>query len=112
MGRIGGEATIEPGPQIANGILRVRLVDVSRADAPSVVVSESQIDAVRVETGGEHIPFTLEVPELDPRSTYSLEAHLDANGSGETTVGDYRTMEHFPVDTSDRFFSIRMRPVG
>lgn len=113
MGQIRGDVTIETARhRVSNGVLRVRLIDVSRADAPAVVMSELEIVGVNVESGDEHFEFHLEAPELDPRSSYALEAHLDANRSGETTAGDYRTMEHIGVSSQDRVVSVPVRPVG
>lgn len=113
MGQISGEVTIESGPhQIRGGVLRVRLVDVSRADAAAVVISQAEITDVDVESGDERFEFTLDAPPLDPRATYAVEAHLDADGSGETSVGDYRTMEHIGVPSPDETLSVPVRPVG
>lgn len=113
MGQISGEVTIESGPhKIRNGVLRVRLVDVSRADAAAVVISQTEITDVSVESGDERFEFTLDSPPLDPRSIYAVEAHLDADGSGETSVGDYRTMEHIGVVSSQESLSVPVRPVG
>ena len=113
MGKLRGEVTIaEATHTITNGTLRVRLIDVSRADAPAVVVSERTIPDVSVERDGEHIGFELDIPGLEPGSTYALEAHLDASGTGETSVGDYRTMEHIGVSPTDRSVTVPVRPVG
>lgn len=113
MGHIRGEVTIESAPhRVSNGVLRVRLIEVGRADAPAEVVSEIEILGVSVESGDEHFEFALEAPELETRSSYALEAHLDANRSGETTVGDYRTMEHIGVTSPEQVVSVPVRPVG
>lgn len=113
MGQIHGEVRIESAPhKVSGGTLRIRLIDVSRADAPAVVMSESEIPEVDVESGEERFEFALDAPPLDPRSTYAVEAHLDADGSGETSVGDYRTMEHIGVSSPDQVVSVPIRPVG
>lgn len=111
--RIQGEVTIGAAPhRVDNGILRVRVIDVSRADAAAVVISEKEITGVSVESDDQHVAFELDLPELEPRSTYALEAHLDADGSGETSVGDYRTMEHIEVSSQIGALSVPLRPVG
>lgn len=113
MSKLHGDVTIaEAVHPIINGTLRVRLIDVSRADAPAVVISEQTIPDIRVERDGEHIGFELDIPDLQPGSTYALEAHLDASGTGETSVGDYRTTEHIGVSPSDRSVTVPVRPVG
>jgi uncharacterized lipoprotein YbaY len=88
-------------PEVASPVrgatLHVRLLDVSRADASARIVAGTVLENVSVTAAGHRIVFALEVGDLDTRSTYSLEAHLDVDGSGEVTSGDYRTMEHFDV---------------
>lgn len=113
MAQLQGEATLVSAPhRISNGTLRVRLVDVSRADAPAIVIAEETIRHVNVESGSERFAFVLEIPLLDPSHTFALEAHLDASGSGETSIGDYRTMEHIGVSGTERIVSVPLRPVG
>jgi uncharacterized lipoprotein YbaY len=113
MARLNGDVTIgEATHRIRGGILHIRLLDVSRADAPAVVIAETTIPGVTIEEGDATIMFDLEIPELEAQSSYALEAHLDADGSGETSVGDYRTMEHIGVTGDETGISVPIRPVG
>lgn len=83
------------------GTLRVRVVDASRADASAIVVSEQAIENCSVTRAQDRATVTVGIPDSEPIQRLSVEAHLDINGSGETSVGDYRTMEHFPVTQED-----------
>jgi putative lipoprotein len=84
--------------EVRDAVTTVRLLDVSRADAASVTVAEVTVADCSLRPGAPgRIPFRLEVPELDPRATYALSAHIDTTGSGDRTVGDYVTTEHVPV---------------
>ncbi|MFZ0013862.1 MAG: YbaY family lipoprotein [Acidimicrobiia bacterium] len=113
MARLTGDVTIgEVTHRITDGTLRIRLIDVSRADAAAVVIAEKTIPGLTIEPGDESITFDLDIPMLEPRSTYAIEAHLDADGSGETSVGDYRTMEHIAVTPGATDISVPIRPVG
>jgi putative lipoprotein len=78
--------------------VRVRLLDVSRIDAPAETVAELAIPDCTVEAGQSgDIPFALDVPQLDAGATYALAAHVDISGTGDVSAGDYLTMEHIPV---------------
>lgn len=85
------------GP-VAGAVLTVRLVDVSRADASSITKAESVFRDVALTSSTDAVAF--ELSSLDVRSPgrYAVEAHLDVDGSGDITPGDYLTMESFPVD--------------
>jgi putative lipoprotein len=57
-------------------VVQVRLVDVSRADAPAVVLGEQMIP-----TGGRQVPFSFEIPydpaKIDPRYSYAVQARIE-----------------------------------
>jgi len=82
---------------IQGATLRIRLLDVSRADAASTTVAEDIVAPVNVLSDGTTFDFTLEVTKLQQGKTYSVEAHLDIDGSGVMELGDYRTMAHVGV---------------
>jgi uncharacterized lipoprotein YbaY len=98
---------------VRGGTLWVRLVDVGRADAPATTVAEKAIPGVTILSAADRVDFVLDVPDLDARKRYAVEAHLDVDGSGVTSVGDYRTMEHFGVrpETIDQPVTVQVRPV-
>ncbi|MDN5766615.1 MAG: hypothetical protein L0H96_04685 [Humibacillus sp.] len=83
------------------GTLRVRVVEMGRADASAVVMAESTIEDCQVDPEQGWPMVTLTVAPPEPPQQFALEAHLDVDGSGETSVGDYRTMEHFSVTGDD-----------
>jgi putative lipoprotein len=86
-------------PQKAAEVV-VRVEDVSRADAPSVVIAEHRERDVSLEPGAT-LPFTLEVPadRVDASSLYTVSAHVDASGSGEIEPGDLLSTRTYPVLT-------------
>ncbi len=98
---------------LVGATLWVRLQDVSRADADGQTVAEQVLRGKSVSTPGDQLAFALEAPVLDPRGTYTIEAHLDIRGSGDVEVGDYRTMEHFGVDprASEQTLTVRVHPI-
>jgi putative lipoprotein len=60
-------------------VIKVQLVDVSRADAPAVVLGEQLIEA-----GGRQVPFAFEIPydpaRIDQRYTYAVQARIEDGG--------------------------------
>ncbi|MFM9979138.1 MAG: YbaY family lipoprotein [Sphingomonadaceae bacterium] len=81
------------------GVLYVRVEDVSRADAAAEVVAEVAFPINRQLAVGESLPFSLTVPEVDDRAHYSLRAHLDTTGSGRIEPGDRISIASHPVIT-------------
>jgi putative lipoprotein len=80
--------------------LVVQVEDVSRADAPTVVVGEQRQQGVTLE-GGAVLLFEIEIPAdlVDPSHTYSVRVHGDASGSGQVEVGDLVSTQSHPVLT-------------
>jgi uncharacterized lipoprotein YbaY len=105
----------EPPPDLRNATVRVRLQDVSRADASAETVAEQTIEGPSIQPDGDGgtVQFALEAPELDVRRSYSLVAHVDLNGTGEIEPGDFLTMESVPVERSSErgHFEVPVRPV-
>jgi putative lipoprotein len=86
--------------QAGTADLIVQVEDVSRADAPSVVVGEQRISRVPLRAGAV-LPFAVAIPAglVDPNRSYSVRAHLDVSGSGKVDVGDLITTQSYPVLT-------------
>jgi len=76
----------------------VRLEDVSRIDAPALVVAEMVLQEVRA--GGQAPPrleFTIELPPLNPRARYGVRVHVDVDADGQIGAGDYVSTISHPV---------------
>lgn len=78
----------------------VQVEDVSRADAPSVVIAEQRQSGVSLR-GGAVLPFVVEVPaeRVDERNSYSVRVHVDVSTPGEVNVGDLVSTQSHPVLT-------------
>jgi putative lipoprotein len=63
----------------ATATVKVQLVDVSRADAPAVVLGEQVIA-----TAGRQVPFSFVIGydpgRIDPRHTYAVQARIEDSG--------------------------------
>jgi uncharacterized lipoprotein YbaY len=100
---------------IDHAIVRIRLEDVSRADAASEVVSEIVMnDVALVPEERVSIPFSMQHPALGEKGRYTIAVHADVDGDGEITSGDYITMESFPVTPSEsrERVTVHVRKVG
>jgi uncharacterized lipoprotein YbaY len=62
-----------------DAVVQVKLVDVSRADAPATVLAEHKIV-----TGGKQVPIPFELKydpaAIDPRFTYAVQARIEISG--------------------------------
>jgi putative lipoprotein len=60
-------------------LITVKLVDVSRADAPAIVLGEQQLRAE-----GRQVPFAFSIAydraRIDPRLSYAVEARIEDSG--------------------------------
>ncbi|MGW8186713.1 MAG: YbaY family lipoprotein [Desulfobacterales bacterium] len=60
-------------------VIKVQLVDVSRADAPAVALGEQIIS-----TGGKQVPFFFEIPydpaKIEANHTYAVQARIEEDG--------------------------------
>lgn len=74
-------------------VIKVKLVDVSRADAPARVLGEQQMEAA-----GRQVPFTFSIPYdpagIDARMSYAVQARIE-DGSRLLFVTD----RHYAVLT-------------
>lgn len=88
------EAISSPG-----AILRVKLEDVSRADAAAKLIVEAVVPIAQALQAGAELPFLLAVPNFDERVHYNVRAHVDMTGSGEVSSGDRVSTVACPVLT-------------
>jgi len=83
-------------------VVKVQLVDVSRADAPSIVLGEQTI-----QTAGKQVPFAFEIAydpsAIDERMSYAVQARIE-DGGRLLFVSDQR----YPVLTRGAPASVTM----
>jgi putative lipoprotein len=91
-----------------DAVITVRLVDVSRADAPASLLGEQVIEA-----GGRQVPFRFEIPydpaSIDERMSYAVQARIEAGGR-LIFISD----QHHPVITrgAPTTVDLLLRPVA
>lgn len=93
------EVQLPPGTVELPGAVIVRVEDVSRADAAARVVGEARVERDTRLTGGLPLRVAVPVRDVDERAAYAVRVHVDANGDGLVSAGDYVSTRHYPVLT-------------
>lgn len=96
---VSGEVCLLERLDAPGGTLRISVADVSRVDAPGLVVADQQIALDEPLAAGAQVPFTLTVPAVESKASYIVQAHLDTTGSSTITPGDRISMRAYPVLT-------------
>ena len=90
----------------------VRLEDVSRADAAAVLVAEQVMRDAKI--SGDARPLLFEIPAAQrrPNREYGVRVHVDVDGDGQVSVGDYTSTQSYRVrGTDDAVFAITVSEV-
>jgi uncharacterized lipoprotein YbaY len=99
---------------LSGAAVYVRLIDVSLADAAARTVSEYRISSLPAGTNTSHrINFELAADLAGSRGSYTLTAHIDLDRDGKANIGDYITMESFPisVQSPSTYYVVRVRKI-
>jgi uncharacterized lipoprotein YbaY len=81
-----GTVVIPAGtPAFGRAVLRVRLLDVSLADAPAVTKAEHVSEFRRDDTAEQRLPFDF---GLADGPVLNVAAHIDVSGDGRVRHGD------------------------
>ncbi|MBN1323469.1 MAG: hypothetical protein JW986_05645 [Methanotrichaceae archaeon] len=87
--------------QALRATIYLRIQDVSRIDAPSIVMAENVVRDLEI--GGVHghkIGFSMKFSPLKGRR-YTMFVHIDVDGDGEISIGDYITVISYLITPSD-----------
>lgn len=107
--RVRGEIVLPADSPARAARIVVQVEDITRADAPSVVIAEQRLDDVPLGEANE-LPFAIDLPAqlIDPRAMYSVRAHVDTTGSGTVERGDLITTQTYPVLTRGAADEVRV----
>ena len=102
---LGGEVRAFTGATVY-----VRLEDVSRADAAATLVAEQVLEGVSHRAGAEEgLDFALYGPPPAEGADCNVSVHVDVDGDGEVSRGDYVTVESYPVLRREAPDRVRVR---
>jgi uncharacterized lipoprotein YbaY len=96
-----GEITFEEAaPPFAGATMYVRLENVIAAD----IASEAVADYVKRNVAfdpktSSDLSFAIAGNPPDPRANYAVRVHIDVDGDGKVSEGDFISMQSYPVLT-------------
>lgn len=85
-----------------NATAYINLLDVSRQDAPSQTIAKQVINNIKL---GE-FSFSLFGMVKDPRGMYVVSVHVDVDGDGEVSTGDYITTGYYEISAQQEHTDI------
>lgn len=91
-----------------------RVEEVSRADAPAVMVAEQVREHVALPRG-ENLSLPFEIPidpeSIDPGLRYSVRVHVDVTGTSTVTSDDFVSTAAYPVTFESGGIAVEVRRV-
>lgn len=106
-GHSGGAASAQHGQTVSGHVIlsgdlsgltfpisgTVSVIDVTYADGPSTTIASQTISV----TSADPTAFSIPVSGIDPKASYAVQVHIDSDGSGTNSEGDFYNEESFPV---------------
>jgi hypothetical protein len=84
----------------ARSVAYVRLLDTTVIDGASITVAEANLPDIACKVSqGNPIRFELYGEAPNPHASYTVSVHIDTDNNGRISVGDYITMQSYPVIT-------------
>lgn len=96
-----GTVTFEDdAPPFTGATMYVSVENTSVADIASEVVADYvERDVAFVPKTAKVLLFEIAAEVPDPRASYSVKVHIDIDGDGEVSLGDFISMQSYPVIT-------------
>ena len=101
MELVKGKITFEDETQPFTGAtIYVRLENITDADTTAQVVADYvQRDVAFDPKTASEFSFSIAGDPPDPRASYAVRVHVDIDGDGEVSKGDFISMQSYPVIT-------------
>ena len=98
---VSGEIVFAGRPELPAGATAyVRLLDTSAEDGRSSKIAEQILTRFAQKANrGEAVPFALKGKIEDDRASYTISVHVDVDGDGAISPGDFINMQSYPVLT-------------
>lgn len=105
------QVTFDPGAgAFQSAALYAYVEDVSRLDAPAQALGSAVLQDVSHQAGEVSGPqLTLQVSVPEASATVSVRVHIDLDGDGRYSRGDFITMESYPVLTRGHLDRVTVR---
>lgn len=113
MGRVSGTIAFAHLRKPLNAVsVYVRLEDVGRADAAAVPVAQQVMHGVGIADEASRLRFEIPAAGRRPNGEYGVRVHVDVDGDGEVSVGDYTSTQSYRVrGTADAELAITVSEV-
>ncbi len=95
-----GKIVFSPDEDFSVATAYIRLVDVSKQDAPSEIIGEQILRNISHKVG-EETKFSLSREIRDLQGFYIVSIHIDIDRDREVSIGDYITTGYYPVVAED-----------
>jgi uncharacterized lipoprotein YbaY len=95
-----GEVTFEEdAPPFTDATMYVYLENITVADIAAEVVDDYVEQGVAYDPNTTTLSFAMAGKALDPRASYSVRVHIDIDGDGKVSQGDFISTQSYPVIT-------------
>ena len=90
----------EDAPPFTGATMYVHLEDTTVVDIASEVVADYvERDVAFVPKTSKALLFAIDGKAPDPRASYTVRVHIDLDGDGEVSLGDFISTQSYPVIT-------------
>lgn len=90
----------EEAPSFTGATMYVHLENITLADiAAEVVADYVERDVAFDPKTATDLSFAIACKAPDPRASYAVRVHIDVDGDGEVSKGDFISMQSYPVLT-------------
>ena len=98
----------------SNATVHVRVQETGHSDAPAVTVAEAVLRNVKIVPRAQSTPFTVRGIPRNASARYTVRVHVDVDGSGAVSRGDYVSTRSYPLPTGTdpAVMTIAVRRVG
>lgn len=93
------EVRLPSGITTVPGAVIVRVEDVSRADAAARIAGEARVERGTDPAPGLPLLVSVPVHAVDEQAAYAVRVHVDVDGDGQVSEGDYVSTQRYPVLT-------------
>ena len=105
--QINFEETLE---LLSNATIYITIFDVTMADAPSKMILQRVIRNIDYNS---NLQFRIYGQIPNKKARYSVRVHVDVDGDGKVSTGDFISMESYPILTYDypNYVSVKVKLV-
>lgn len=90
--------------EIGGSVAYIRILNAEKADVESKIIAETNILIPDGLKSSKNIPFEIEIGEIEFNRNCILFAHLDLNDDKKISLGDYITMQSYPLNREPFYF--------